>query len=141
MLAFRLMVAFAILGAVVGAVQGTMIYATNDWFGNADTIVIEGSDNIFTEDGMEVMRNTTDLSASDRLVHEYNTLGIMINAIYRIFYIQDILADTFAVYDPEDPTNNLFSPYASIFQIGIYSVYSMGIVQIWRQMNFNSGAY
>lgn len=139
------MLVLAFLGSISGAVEGTMAYGVAqgeaDWFaGQVDYIDFQDEYMVIQEDQLDSMTDTSDMGATELAIKEFGVVGIMLNSIYRIIYIGDIIADLFEVPNPSDPTDNLFGDFAMIIQLGIWSVYGMGVLQVWRQQGFK-GAY
>lgn len=145
MRAYQLMLVLAFLGSVSGAIEGTMAYGVahgeQDWFaGQVDYIDFQDEYMVVQEDQLVNMKDTSDMGATELAIKEFGAVGIMLNSIYRIVYIGDIIADLFEVPDPANPSVNLFGPFALMIQLGIWSVYGMGVLQVWRQQGFK-GAY
>jgi hypothetical protein len=137
------MVFFAIIGALFGAIESTMIYAEVDWFGGYRADGFDGlgygGDNAITGGETGAFDIQGNISSETMAYQEFSGISVIGNMIKRVFWIADILAINFAVYDSSG-TVNLFKPFAYIIQMCIWIIYSIGFFQIWRKFDA-SGSY
>lgn len=130
--ALQLTLFFVILGATLGAVETTMELDGGDWFAGSDL------SHKTLDDQYTITQDEATIADSQEIGDETDEGGIfqtirgLTNVIKRIFYIDDFIAELFYVEDPLDPANNLFAPFAHIFQGAIYLVYLRASIWIIR---------
>ena len=140
MQAFRFMVFFAIISALAGAVSGVMDYTVahggTNWFPGADTHTLDNR-TFVSQDQIDSMDYTegdlTDVGSDSR---SFSMIGLGISIIKGIFWIAPELNDILKVEDPDNPGNNLFWPFIAVIQLGIWCIYAIGGIQVWRNSNY-----
>ena len=141
----------AMVGAIVGAIDGAMAMSDHSWFPGTNTATINqhfvGSQSrIYTDaqkQSAQQVANTvnaqptdTDPTDTGAYLKAFNIGVIVWDVLKGVFYVKGIIDETIQVPNP-DPLSqhqNMFGGFSLIIQLGIWIVYSMGALQYWNKV-------
>lgn len=129
---YDIMLFLALLGAVSGAVSGLMGYSSETWFPDYNAPDMETIDVPY-----DTRFNMADLlpAGDEETTGGTGPFRIIINTFEGVFAITSVISN---VFYPGQYFNNPLTGFFIIFQVGIWLVYAVGIIQVFTRTSVKS---
>lgn len=139
MQAFRIAVFFALLGALTGFFEGVMAYTENPWWPGVENMQFNNSTTGLTDDDLDALSvSDQSYSTTETVAQEFDIMSVAIKAIKGVFGITGFVEDAmFGKSDSELRT--IVHGFLLVLQVGIYLIYAMGLLQLWRRTPMSGG--
>lgn len=139
MQAFRIAVFFALLGALTGFFEGVMAYTPNPWWPGVENLQYNNSTTGLTSDDIDALSvSDQSYSTTETVAQEFDIMSVAIKSLKGVFGITSFVEDAmFGKSDSELRT--IFHGFLLVVQVGIYLIYAMGLLQLWRRTPMAGG--
>jgi hypothetical protein len=122
---FDILLFFALLGAVSGAISGVMSYSTDTWYPNYDAPDMRTIDTPYDERyNMNELTSSEDEYGAERS----SSFMIIFETIKGIFLITVVASSVF--YPGQAYLSTPLAGFFSVAQVGIWIIYIWGVAQI-----------
>ena len=127
-----IMLFLALLGAVSGAVSGLMGYSSETWFPDYNAPDMQTVDVPYDK-----RFNTADLlpAGDEETTGGTGPFRIIIDTVKGVFLITTVISN---IFYPGQYFNNPLTGFFIIFQVGIWLVYVVGVIQVFTRTSVKS---
>jgi hypothetical protein len=139
---FRIAVFLALLSAVQAGVAIAMEHTDTNWFPGVDYQHngLQDKQVTYTEEETRSLQATGgDITEVGMLTKSIEVFGFLFRVIKNVLYIQPMIENTINIPNPDNPSENLFSKFALIIQLGIWCIYGMGFYQMYSKQQLTYG--